>query len=142
MTKDVSLKIPCSLSPEITLAKLLDARRLHVFHGPSTSISKWKNGKRSLSFSLDASGSPISLGSHVTANVMQSFDGQTIRNSMRLKGWDILSIESSWMSENNHIVAKASINVHVFPPLKWIAEAYIGRRATSQMRSYADSVTE
>lgn len=122
---------------------LLDETTLRQFHGEGTEIGGWdQRGRdlvRSLRFPLDASGSPLCVGARVYARVHQSFDGKSIRNTLRLEGFgNLLCVHSSWTTEKECLVGEAEVRVGL--PFRWIVEKYVDSRAKKQMHDFVDFV--
>jgi len=116
------------------IRKIVAEEILREFHGPEMVIGEWRDGERELIIPVNTSGSPIILGSNIKAKILQRYDGKVVRNSMQLCGLNILNIESSWHIENDTtLIARADITVKVPPPLNWIAERFVERRARSQI---------
>lgn len=128
------------LEPESIFSRILDPKNVKEFHGPNTEISAWTGGKqRNLSFYVDASDSPVRLGSYVKAHVEQTYTGTHIRN--RVKILNIVSIDSTWTIEKPWLVIRANIHVHLPPPLSWIAEKFVEKRAETQLNDYISCVS-
>ena len=122
------------------LSRILDPKNVKEFHGPETEISAWTGGKkRNISFYVDASDSPVRLGSYVKAHVEQTYTGTHIHN--RVKILNIVSIDSTWTIEKPWLVIRANIHVHLPPPLSWIAEKFVGKRAETQLNDYISCVS-
>jgi hypothetical protein len=119
-------------------ATLLCDDVLHTFHGPDTHIGPWVNGARDMAISLDASGSPIPLGPRIWSSVKQSWRPDGVSNRMQLKGSELMSIQSAWTVRDGHLAAEARIQV--IPPFSWLAEPFVARKASSQMRAFSELV--
>lgn len=121
---------------------LINPRTLLAFHGPSTTVSPWTSGTRQVSFSVDSGDSPIPLPSSIRTAVTQSFDGQVVRNTMRLQGYSsLLAIESMWSCDETELMGTAKITVRVPRPLGWLAEHFVARKAQVQMDAFAEFVS-
>lgn len=121
-------------------AAILSDDLLRDFHGPDTQVDAWENGTRSLRFRVDTTGSPIPLGSRLWTDVRQTWRPNGIANSMKLAATGILGIQSVWTVTDGHVAAEA--NVSVFAPLAWIAEPFVARKASTQMRAFIEAVRE
>ena len=138
-----TIEMKMNVSTPHAIQKLVDPRVLRAFHGEETAIGEWRNGERELIIPVNTSGSPIALGSRLKARVLQRYDGSVVRNSMHLCGLNILQIESSWHIENaTTMVSRARIIVSVPPPLNWIAERFVERRARSQIHHFLELASE
>lgn len=146
MTRTVEITLPCHHADIID--RLANPSNAMTFHGPTTKISPWVRDMRTaalercMEYDLDASGSPLLLGKTVRALVAQKRCTNILFNRVKLLGSDILDISSSWHYCNNRLIANAEIHVNVVSPLRWFAEAFVARKADSQMRAYIDFVTD
>lgn len=122
--------------PHGILHKILDQRNLKAFHGPQTEISPWDdNCTRKIRFDVDASGSPLSLGSFVKANVTQQYTAHTIKNSVTIL--NLVEIHSTWtVTKESCLSTRADIHVYLPPPIRWIAENFVAKRAEKQIHDY------
>lgn len=119
-------------------AALISEDVLRTFHGPDTRIGPWVNGTRDMDVSLDATGSPIPLGPRLWSAVKQSWRPDGVSNRMHLKGSALMSIQSAWTVRDGHVAAEA--HIRVIPPFSWLAEPFVARKASSQMRAFAELV--
>jgi hypothetical protein len=134
-------------SRDIPVRCLLDDALLKEFHGEGTEIGGWGSRGhdliRDLRFPLDASGSPLCVGTKVYARVHQSFDDRAIRNTMRLEGFgDLLCVRSLWTMENGHLVGEADVRIGLPHPFCWIVEKYVDSRAKKQMHDFVTLVCD
>ena len=132
------------LDPTTILHRILDHNNMKAFHGPDTELSAWNDHTRTVSFYINASGSPISLGSYVKANVHQKYMQNCIQNTVKLL--NLATITSTWRVETIKnapwIVTRANINVHLPPPLSWVAERFVETRAKEQINDYITLLEE
>lgn len=119
-------------------AALMSDDLLREFHGPDTQVGPWENGARSLCFRVDTTGSPIPLGSRLWTQVRQVWRPTGVANRMNLMGTGILHIESAWTVRDGHVGAEAHIEVRA--PLAWVAELFVARKASTQMRAYVEAI--
>lgn len=136
-------KVECSADiPNATAgalhAALLSEDLLREFHGPDTQVGPWADGARALCFRVDTTGSPIPLGSRLWTKVRQTWRPTGVANRMCLAGTGILDIDSAWTVRDGHIAAEATIHVHA--PLAWVAELFVARKASSQMRAFIEAI--
>jgi len=139
------VNVSCPIRNRTRVLERLTGSRMFVqFHGPTTRVGPWESGKRHIRFDIDSADSPIPLPSSVCAAVVQEYDGLTgvITNSMRLRGFpNLLGIESTWTCTDTELVARARIAVRVPPPLRWLAEHFVARKAQVQMDAFAEFVS-